>query len=115
MYFTVSPRSTLAEIADVLASDGYQSVGPSWRTTTELAALVRRAWRAGSLLWTAERLTSTDASRIDIRPDLDARGDSWNELELHGYTTAVAAYAGHMATCERWAAGWPEEGKACAK
>ena len=52
-------RTTTTEIATALREDGYDPA---------LALAVRRAARAGALLWTRDRLTSTDASRIDARP-----------------------------------------------
>lgn len=55
----ITTKTTTTEIADALRADGYDPA---------LAASVRRAARAGALLWTRERLTSTDATRIDARP-----------------------------------------------
>ena len=38
------------------------------RATDSLAKAVKQAAMAGCLLWTPERLTTTNASRIDARP-----------------------------------------------
>lgn len=62
----INARSTLNDVREALRVDGYDP---------ELAEDVRRAFHAGALLWTRRRLTTTDGSRIDVRP---ARVD-WEE------------------------------------
>ena len=51
----------LSKVESELYGDGYDS---------RLARDVRIAAERGCLLWTKERLTTTDASRIDARPDV---------------------------------------------
>ena len=50
---------TLADLRELLARDGYP---------VEHARAVQRAATIGALLWTRDRLTTTDSSRIDERP-----------------------------------------------
>ena len=47
--------------ANALYADGYPTDDATVRA-------VYRAARAGALLWTPGRLTTTDASRLDLRP-----------------------------------------------
>ncbi len=60
----ITTRTTLSQIRSMLADDGYDQA---------LAPAVKQAARTGSLLWTRERLTTTDASRLDVRPREIAR------------------------------------------
>ena len=60
----ITPRTRLGAIRDALRRDGY---GHLWRRAAE----IRRAAQFGCLLWTPERLTTTDSSRIDATPNLD--------------------------------------------
>lgn len=55
----ITTKTTLTQVASMLRADGFDPA---------LASAVKRAARTGSLLWTSERLTTTDASRIDARP-----------------------------------------------
>lgn len=57
----ITPKTPLSHIRKLLAFYGYD---PS------LAPAVKRACAASCLLWTRERLVTTDASRIDVRPQL---------------------------------------------
>lgn len=58
----ITSRSTVADVRDMLREDGYPD-------DTETARAVRAAHRRGALLWTRERLTTTDASRLDLRAE----------------------------------------------
>ena len=58
----ITTRTTLASIREMLRADGYDDL------VTTRAADIKRAARGGALLWSAHRLTTTDASRIDERP-----------------------------------------------
>jgi hypothetical protein len=88
-------RATIAEIATALREDGlatyareaYGRAGDlprcapherpdaeAWRSARRIALRrmardVQRAHRNGALLWTSDRLATTDASRIDVRLD----------------------------------------------
>ena len=55
-------RASLTEIEAALRTDGYEALVPR-------AFEVRRAGQRGALLWTPERLTTTDESRISARPE----------------------------------------------
>jgi hypothetical protein len=55
----ITTRTTLATIANALREDGYDPA---------LAPAVKAASRRGALIWTRDRLTTTDASRLDLRP-----------------------------------------------
>jgi hypothetical protein len=46
----------------MLHEDGYDKLQP-------LASAIQAAARRGALLWTPERITTTDASKIDARPE----------------------------------------------
>ena len=54
----ITTRTTIAEIVDALYQDGFEDL-------VERAVELKRAARAGCLLWTAARVTTTDASHID--------------------------------------------------
>lgn len=54
-------HAPLAAIEAALVEDGYGALVPR-------AFEIRRAGQHGALLWTAQRLVTTDASRIDARP-----------------------------------------------
>jgi hypothetical protein len=72
----INANTTMRQIRSMLTHDGYD---PS------LAEDVRRAHHAGCLLWTRDRLTTTDASRIDVRPQR-ARSESrlkWLAAQAH--------------------------------
>lgn len=56
----ITSRTPLASIREMLFEDGFGHVDPK---------AVRTAAAKGCLLWTRERLTTTDASRIDARPE----------------------------------------------
>jgi hypothetical protein len=58
---TITGVTPLGQISDALRADGY--VGLLGRE-----AEIRFAAQRGCLLWTSERLTTTDASRIDVQP-----------------------------------------------
>jgi hypothetical protein len=53
----ITSRTTVAEIADQLEADGFDP---------GLAAQVKKASKTGSLLWTRDKLVTTDASRIQV-------------------------------------------------
>lgn len=55
----ITSKTTVSEIEAALRADGYSEL---------LAKAVKQAWASGCLLWTSERLTTTNASRIDARP-----------------------------------------------
>lgn len=55
----ITTRTTTTEIADALREDGYDPA---------LARAVKTAARRGALLWTRDRLTTTDVARLDVRP-----------------------------------------------
>lgn len=57
----ITARTTLEEIRSALLADGYQEL-------RDRAKEIKQAALTGCLLWTSERLTTTDASRIDARP-----------------------------------------------
>jgi len=54
-------QMTLSAIRDALRAGGYGAL-------VKQAAAIREAAEHGCLLWTAKRLTTTDANRIDARP-----------------------------------------------
>ena len=58
---TITTRTTLGDIRSMLRREGYEAL-------VEYAAEIKRAATHGALLWTSERITTTDASRIDARP-----------------------------------------------
>lgn len=55
----ITTRTTLAQIRNQLAADGYEP---------ECARDVKRAAMHGCLLWTSEKLVTTDGSRIAAFP-----------------------------------------------
>jgi hypothetical protein len=55
-------RTPLADIREWLHEGGYGHLAPR-------AAEIREAAGTGCLLWTKERLTTTNGSRIDARPE----------------------------------------------
>jgi len=57
---------SVATIERALIADGYTVV-------RGMADAVKRAAQKGCLLWTSERITTTDSSRIDARPRRVAR------------------------------------------
>lgn len=59
----ITTRTTVTEIRDRLHETGFA-------TLSDRAAEIKRAASKGCLLWTAERLTTTDASRIDARAEV---------------------------------------------
>lgn len=59
-------RMSVATIESALIADGYT-------VFRGMADAVKRAAQKGCLLWTSERLTTTDSSRIDARPRRVAR------------------------------------------
>jgi hypothetical protein len=59
----ITARTTVAQIRAALREDGYAALTPRAKE------ILDAAWR-GCLVWTAERLTTTDASRIDARPEV---------------------------------------------
>jgi hypothetical protein len=59
-------QMSVASIEDALRVGGY-AVYPG------MADAVKRAAAKGCLLWTSERLTTTDSSRIDARPQRAAK------------------------------------------
>jgi hypothetical protein len=63
---TTITRMTLAEIRELLIKDGYRALTPR-------ASEIKAAARTGCLLWTRARLTTTDRSRIDARPEGETR------------------------------------------
>lgn len=61
---TTVERATVNQIRDALEDGGYfQLVGREGD--------IREAAKRGALLWTAKRLTTTDGSRIDARPQVE--------------------------------------------
>lgn len=66
---TITSQTTLAEIRDMLCEDGYEHL-------INRAKEIKSAARHGSLMWTREKLYTTDASRISavsqcpIEPDM---------------------------------------------
>lgn len=61
MAHKITTRTTVAQLRHWLVLDGYRDLRPR-------AGEIKRAARSGTLLWTHERLTTTDASCIDARP-----------------------------------------------
>lgn len=61
----ITARTTLSEIREMLSEDGYGHL-------VDRAAEIKSAARTGSLLWTRERLTTTDSSRIDTRSEVES-------------------------------------------
>ena len=57
-------RMSLDTIRQTMREDAYETA------TRAQAASVREAAKSGSLLWTKARITTTDNSRLDIRPDV---------------------------------------------
>lgn len=57
----ITSKTTLAELRGFLREDGYGHLASR-------AAEIKKARQAGCLLWTRERLVTTDASRINARP-----------------------------------------------
>lgn len=56
----ITTRTTVTEIRERLHETGFA-------TLADRAGEIKRAAAKGCLLWTAERLTTTDASLIDAR------------------------------------------------
>ena len=56
---TMNSKTTVADVRAMLREDEYDPA---------LAKAVRRAFKRGALVWTTERLPTTDESRIDARP-----------------------------------------------
>jgi len=56
---------SLADLKWLLREDGYEAI-------VDRAADIQNAARRGCLLWTARRLTTTDASRIDERSEVQS-------------------------------------------
>lgn len=54
-------HAMLSDLEDWLCQDGYEALVPRARE-------IRIAAERGCLLWTKERLTTTDLSQIDARP-----------------------------------------------
>lgn len=57
----ITSRTTLDQIRTALHLDGYGALAPR-------ASEIKQAADRGCLLWTSNRLTTTDRSRIDARP-----------------------------------------------
>ncbi len=57
----ITDATPLTAIRAALKADGYGAL-------VEEARRIRQAASVGCLLWTPERLTTTDGSRIDARP-----------------------------------------------
>lgn len=55
-------RCSIPRIEAMLVEDGYTAVLPRARE-------IRTAARTGALLWTKKRLTTSDKSQIDVRPE----------------------------------------------
>jgi len=58
----ITTRTTITEIGEHLHETGFAELA-------DRAGEIKRAFANGCLLWTAERLTTTDASRIDARAE----------------------------------------------
>ena len=58
----VTARTSREDIRRMLREDGYGKLQP-------YASAIQAAARRGALLWTSERLTTTDASKLDARPE----------------------------------------------
>lgn len=56
----VNARTTLDEIRQMLLDDGFPEL-------SERAAEIKKASMSGSLLWTADKIVTTDKSRICVR------------------------------------------------
>lgn len=83
----ITTKTTLSAIVEQLREDGYAEplldrdagrfalVKPSQQRAVDERALrggardIKRAALRGCLLWSSSRLTTTDVSRIDVRPD----------------------------------------------
>lgn len=71
----ITAKTTLAEIREQLREDGFPALA-------DLASEIKRAALTGCLLWTARRIVSTDASRIDEFSDsCTVPCDTWGEAE----------------------------------
>lgn len=57
----ITSKTSLRQIRNALQEDGFFDA-------VDHEAEVKAAALRGCLLWTRERLTTTDASRIDVRP-----------------------------------------------
>jgi len=55
----ITTKTTIKSIRNALSADGFSPI---------YASAVKRAALAGCLLWSSERLVTTDSSRIDARP-----------------------------------------------
>ncbi len=58
----ITSKTTISQVRAALREDGYAALAPRAKE------ILDAAWR-GCLLWTRDRLTTTDASRIDARPE----------------------------------------------
>jgi hypothetical protein len=56
----ITSKTTLTELRNILGGTGFGHV-------RHRASEIKKAALAGCLLWTDTRLTTTDASRIDVR------------------------------------------------
>lgn len=72
----ITSRTTHQAIRSMLRADGYGE------SVVDRAAEIKDAAGRGCLLWTRDRLTTTDASRIDARPSDVAALDA---AELRAY------------------------------
>lgn len=59
----ITTRTTVTEIRDRLHETGFAKL-------SDRAGEIKLAAASGCLLWTSERLTTTDASRIDARSEV---------------------------------------------
>lgn len=62
----ITQRTPCGQITDALRYDGYGALVGREED-------IRKAAIRGCLLWTPERLTTTDSSHIDARPERDRR------------------------------------------
>ena len=73
-------KTTTKQIELALVADGFVSAPRTEEDAhdlRDLARAVHRAWERGCLLWTNDRITTSDQSRIDIRASA-ARAAEWD-------------------------------------
>lgn len=95
----ITSKTTLTEIREQLREDGFDPL---------LAQAVKEAARKGCLIWTAYRLTTTDASRIDERPA--AAGETTARCPRCGQLTTGEEQHGVVHHAEESGDGLPHDG-----
>lgn len=92
----ITSKTPVSDIAAALSEDGYSD---------SLASAVKQAALAGCLLWTKERLTTTNASRINARPGSSSYACCGAEGPLYSERRCALA-SGHEGRHEHGLMSW---------